>query len=137
MRRLVRSSLRVTMALALILAMPAMAAEMAVVMGAAAAPLTKDKLADIYLGRRTALKPLDLPESNALRDVFYKRATERDASQVKAIWSRLIFTGQGQPPKELLDATAVKKAVSSDPRLVGYIDRSDVDASVKVVLSLP
>jgi ABC-type phosphate transport system substrate-binding protein len=123
-------------ALALVLAAPAMAGEVVAVMGPGAAPITKDQLADIYLGRSTALKPLDLPESSELRGSFYKKVTDRDASQVKAVWSRLIFTGQGQPPKELPDAVAVKKAVAADPKLVGYIDKYDVDDTVKVVLSL-
>jgi hypothetical protein len=136
MYRQITSLLRLSMALALTLAAPAMAGEVVVVMGTAASPVSKEQLADVYLGRSTALKPLDLPESNELRDTFYRKVTDRDASQVKAVWSRLIFTGQGQPPKELADAAAVKKAVAADPKLVGYIDKSDVDASVKIVLSL-
>jgi len=112
------------------------AGEPVVVMAAGAAPLTKDQVAQVYLGRSNSLKPLDLPDSNPLRDEFYKGATDRDAAQVKAVWSRIIFTGQGQPPKELADAAAVKRAVASDPKMVGYINKSDVDATVKVVLSL-
>jgi hypothetical protein len=136
MQRRITSSLRLSMVLALISAVPTMSGELVVVMGAGASSVSKEQLADIYLGRSTALKPLDLPESNELRDAFYRKITDRDASQVKAVWSRLIFTGQGQPPKELPDGAAVKKAVAADPKLVGYIDKSDVDASVKVVLSL-
>src|SRR5580692_1607573 len=115
---------------------PVPAGELVVVMGPSAAPLSKDQIANIYLGRSNSLKPLDLPTSNELRDAFYKKATDRDASQVRAVWSRLIFTGQGQPPKELADAGAVKRAVAADAKMVGYIDSSDVDATVKVVLSL-
>jgi hypothetical protein len=129
-------SLCLSLALGLMLAGPALAGELVVVMGPGAGPITKDQLADVYLGRSNTLKPLDLPESNGLRDQFYKRVTDRDAAQVKALWSRIIFTGQGQPPKELPDAAAVKKAVAADPRMVGYMDKSDADASVKVVLSL-
>jgi hypothetical protein len=136
MRTRITSALRLSLALGLLLAAPAMAAEIVVVMGASAAPLSKDQLADIYLGRSTTLKPLDLPESNQLRDAFYNKATDRDAAQIKAVWSRIIFTGQGKPPKELPDAAAVKKAVAADPKMVGYIDKSDLDATVKVVLSL-
>jgi len=77
-----------------------------------------------------------MPESNPVREAFYKKATDRDRAQIKAVWSRLAFTGQGQPPKELADAEAVKKAVAADPKAVGYIDKADVDASVKVVLVL-
>jgi hypothetical protein len=89
---------------------PVAAAEPVVVMGAGAEPLTKDQVTQVYLGRSNALKPLDLPDSNPLHDEFYKKATARDAAQIKAVWSRIIFTGQGQPPKELPDAAAVKRA---------------------------
>jgi len=125
-----------TLLIKLLSAMPAMAGELVVVMAPNAPLLTRDQVAQVYLGRSNALKPLDLPETSAVRDQFYKKATDRDAAQVKAVWSRIIFTGQGQPPKEVPDATAVKKAVAGDSKLVGYIDKADVDASVQVVLSL-
>ena len=136
MRTSTKGMLRLGISLALLWAAGAMAGDIVVVIGPGAEPLTKDQVTDIYLGRSKAFKPLDLPESNPARDAFYRRATDRDASQDKAVWSRIIFTGQGQPPKELPDSTAVKKAVAADPKLVGYIDKADVDASVKVVLVL-
>lgn len=111
-------------------------AQIAVVMGPSAAPLSKDQVANIYLGRSFDLKPMDLPESSPAREQFYKKATDRDLSQIKATWSRIVFTGKGQPPKEQPDAAAVKKAVAADPKAIGYIEKSAVDASVKVVLSL-
>jgi len=39
-------------------------------------------------------------------------------------------------PKQLRDSAAVKKAVAADPKAVGYIEKSAVDASVKVALPL-
>jgi hypothetical protein len=123
-------------ALATVVSTFAVAGETVVVMSPAAAALTKDQVANIYLGRSTDLKPLDLPEGNAAREAFYKKATDRDPAQVKAVWSRIVFTGQGQPPKEVADPAAVKKAVAADPKTVGYIDKADVDGSVKVVLTL-
>ena len=114
----------------------AVAADMVAIMAPIASPLTKDQVADVFLGRSAALKPVDLPESSAARELFYRKATGRDAAQVRAVWARLIFTGRGKLPKELPDAAAVKKAVAGDPNVVGYIDKADVDATVKVVLSL-
>jgi hypothetical protein len=108
----------------------------AVVMAPGAPALSKDQVANLYLGRANDLKPLDLPDGNPAREAFYKKATDRDSAQIKAVWSRVIFTGKGQPPKEMPDAAAVKKAVAADPKTVGYIDKSAVDASVKVVLEL-
>jgi ABC-type phosphate transport system substrate-binding protein len=111
-------------------------ADVVVVMAAGSSALTKDQVAAIYLGRSTDLKPVDQPEGTPIRDEFYKKATDRDAAQVKAVWSRIVFTGKGQPPKEAADAAAVKKAVAADPKAVGYVDKAAVDGSVKVVLSL-
>ena len=113
------------------------AGEIVVVMGSGAATsLTKDQVASIYLGRNNGLKPIDLPATNPLRDSFYMKATDRDSAQIRAVWSKLLFTGQGRPPMELADAVAVKKAVAADPKAVGYIDKADIDPSVKVVLVL-
>jgi hypothetical protein len=73
---------------------------------------------------------------NPARQFLYRTATDRDAAQVKAVWSRIRFTGQGKPPKELADAAAVKKAVAADPKAIGYILEADADSTVKVILSL-
>jgi len=122
--------------LGLSLAVNAVAGDIVVVMARGAEPLTKEQLANLYLGRTFDFKPLDLPEGTGLHDTFYKRATGRDYSQVKAVWARLTFTGHAQPPKVLADAAAVKKAVAADPKSVGYIDSDDLDSSVKAVLTL-
>jgi hypothetical protein len=123
-------------AAAVTLASVANAGDVVVVMAAGASVPSKDVIANVYLGRSTELKPMDLPESNPARQYFYKKATDRDAAQVKAVWSRITFTGQGKPPKELADAAAVKKAVAADPKAIGYILKSDLDNTVKVILSL-
>lgn len=111
-------------------------AELVVIGAPGAAALSKDQVADVYLGKSNAATPVDLPEGNPLRSEFYTKATGRDAAQVKATWSRLVFTGKGQPPKEYPDAAAVKKAVAADPKTIGYIDKSAVDGSVKVLVTL-
>lgn len=118
------------------LASGAVQAQVVVIMHPNAPPVSKDQIANIYLGRSFELKPVDLPEWAALRELFYKKATNRDQAQIKALWSRIVFTGKGQAPLMLPDAAAVKKAVATDPKAIGYIDKGAVDGSVKVVLSL-
>jgi ABC-type phosphate transport system substrate-binding protein len=110
--------------------------EIVVIVNPAAANLTKDQVSDLFLGKTKIYKPLDLPGATPIKAEFYQKVTGHDLSQVKATWSRLLFTGQAQPPKELPDAAAMKKAVASDPKAVGYIAKSDVDRSVKVILEL-
>ncbi|SDD64339.1 hypothetical protein SAMN05428966_10572 [Massilia sp. PDC64] len=119
---------------ALALALPAMA-EVVVVVNpkAAASSMTKDEVAQFFLGKSSALSPVDQPESAPIRAEFYKKVTDKEASQVKALWSKLVFTGKATMPKEAADSAAVKKIVASDPKAIGYIDKSAVDASVKVI----
>jgi ABC-type phosphate transport system substrate-binding protein len=112
------------------------AADLVVVGNLAAAPLTKEQVSDIFLGKSLAQTPLDQVDSAPVRADFYKRATGRDLAQVKALWSRLAFSGKATPPREMTDAGAVKKAVAADPKAVGYIDKAAVDATVKVLYTL-
>jgi len=119
---------------ALALALPA-SADVVVVVNpkAAESSMTKDEVAQFFLGKSSALSPVDQPESAPIRAEFYKKVTDKEASQVKSLWSKLVFTGKATMPKEVADSAAVKKLVASDPKAIGYIDKSAVDASVKVI----
>jgi hypothetical protein len=112
------------------------AEEIVVIVNPAAAPIGKDQIADLYLARGSGRIPIDQAADSPIYVEFYKKATGRDVGQIKAIWSRILFTGRGLPPKQLADSAAVKKAVAADPKAVGYIEKSAVDASVKVALAL-
>jgi ABC-type phosphate transport system substrate-binding protein len=120
------------------LALPAMA-EVVVVANpkAAESSMSKDQVAQFFLGKSTSMTPVDQPESAPIRAEFYKKVTDKDASQVKALWSKLVFTGKATMPKEAGDSAAVKKAVASDPKAIGYIEKSAVDSSVKVIFTAP
>ncbi|SEO05614.1 hypothetical protein SAMN05428959_104416 [Duganella sp. CF517] len=76
---------------------------------------------------------LDLPLGNALRDAFYRRVADRSPALMKAYWSKMVFTGRGQPPRELHNSAAVRRMVADNPAMIGYIDRAALDASVKVL----
>jgi ABC-type phosphate transport system substrate-binding protein len=115
---------------------PMAQAEVVVIGNLAAATMSKDEVAQFFLGKSQALKPLDRSSSDPIKTQFYQKLTGQDLSQVKATWSRLVFTGKASAPKELPDAAAVKKAVAADPKAIGYIDTSEVDATVKVLLTL-
>jgi ABC-type phosphate transport system substrate-binding protein len=133
MKQLIQASIG---AAVLFLAVPAMAEVVAVVNPKAAeSSMTKDQVAQFFLGKSSAFTPVDQPDSAPVRAEFYKKVTDKEASQVKALWSKLVFTGKATMPKEVGDSAAVKKAVAADPKAIGYIEKSAVDASVKVVYS--
>lgn len=119
-------------------------AQVAVVVGAksATAAMTADQVAGIFLGKSNQLPsgaaaaPADLPESAAVREQFYTKVTGKSSAQVKAGWSRLVFSGKATPPKELAGAADVKSFVAANPDAIGYIEKAAVDGSVKVVLNI-
>lgn len=91
-------------------------------------------VANVYLGNVSGLVTVDLPEGSPMRDAFYEKVAHKNAAQVKSIWARLIFTGVALPPKQAASAAEVKKIVAGDPKAIGYIDKSELDDSVKMVL---
>ena len=119
-------------------ALPALAEVVAVVSPkAATGTLSKDDVAQFFLGKSTSMTPIDQPDASPVRAEFYKKVADKDASQAKALWSKLVFTGKATMPKEVADNAAVKAAVAANPKAIGYIDKSAVDASVKVVFTAP
>jgi ABC-type phosphate transport system substrate-binding protein len=101
--------------------------------------LTQAQIADIFLGKLTRLPggllavPLDQVEGSPTRDEFYQRVTGKSPAQLKAFWSKLIFTGRGRPPKAVADSSQVLKYVRENPAAIGYVERKYADASVRIL----
>lgn len=120
------------------------AAELVVIVSArSTAPvLRNDQVAAIFLGQMAQLPDganvaaIDQPVGSNTRDEFYSRVASKSPALLKAYWSKLLFTGRGQPPREVDGNAAVKKLVAETPGLIGYIDRSALDATVRPVLVL-
>lgn len=102
-----------------------------------ATSMSNDEVAQFFLGKSSAMTPIDQPESAPVRAEFYKKVTGKEPTQVKALWSKLVFTGKATQPKEVAGGAEAKKAVAADPKAIAYIDKSEVDATVKVVLTTP
>jgi hypothetical protein len=98
--------------------------------------MTADQVADVYMGKDNSLAPIDLPESSALRSEFYTKVTGKDGAQVKAVWTKLIFTGKATMPKAADSPADAKSKVAANDKAIGYVDKSVVDASVKIVLTV-
>jgi len=121
---------------------PACASELVVVVSARSPVLAlrPEQVAAIFLGQAPRFPdgveavPLDQRIGSPLRDDFYARVAGKTPALLKAYWSKMVFTGRGQPPAEATDSAAVRRRVAENPELIGYIDRSALDASVRSVL---
>jgi ABC-type phosphate transport system substrate-binding protein len=104
------------------------------------ARLNSDHIAKIFLGKINTYPnginavPVDQPEGSGARDEFYLKVANKNAAQLTAYWAKVIFTGDGYPPRLLDGNSAVKRAVAGNPNAIGYIEKSVVDSSVRVIL---
>ncbi|WP_229205263.1 MULTISPECIES: phosphate ABC transporter substrate-binding protein [unclassified Duganella] len=121
------------------------AAEFVVVVSAKnpVATLRAEQVAAIFLSQ-TGRFPggeeataLDLPVGSPLRDEFYNKIAARTPALMKAYWTKMVFTGRGQPPRELPNSAAVRRMVADNPAMIAYIDRAALDASVKAIQVTP
>jgi ABC-type phosphate transport system substrate-binding protein len=101
--------------------------------------LSKSQVADIFLGKSYRFPdgvqavPIDQNEGSPARDEFYATLAGKSPAQLKAYWSKIIFTGRGQPPPVVSNDVEMKKRLALNTAAIGYIDAKLVDASVRVL----
>jgi ABC-type phosphate transport system substrate-binding protein len=119
--------------------LPVFATEIAVIVNPKnpATRMFSEQAGQFFIGKSNQFTPVEHNEGAALRAEFHQKVLGKEPAQVKAIWSKLVFTGKGQAPKEYATSAEVKKAVAADPGAIGYIEKSAVDDSVKMILSVP
>ena len=101
--------------------------------------LNAGQVADIFLGKATRFPdgtpatPIDQNEDSPAREKFYTQFTGKSPAQVKAHWTKIIFTGRGQPPRQVTGGAEMRRAVAENPAAIGYIEAKLVDSSVRVI----
>ena len=115
-------------------------ADVAVVVNSAnASDISDSEISRVFLGKLkkfsggTSAMPVNLGVGTAARDEFESKVLSKSSSQVKAYWSKMMFSGKGKPPEEVDSDAAVIAFVAANPGAIGYVDAGSVDATVKVV----
>lgn len=105
--------------------------------------LSQEDISRIYLGKIKFLPngvkviPIDQQSGSPTREKFYANVIRKSDTEIKSYWSRVIFAGQGNPPIQESDDKAVRDLVAKNPNCMGYVDKTIVDGSVKVVYTAP
>jgi ABC-type phosphate transport system substrate-binding protein len=101
--------------------------------------ISKSEAADIFLGKMkkladgTQITVIEHKDGDPVKDEFYDKVVGKTTSQLKAYWAKLVFTGEGVPPKEYGGDKAILDHVSATPGAIGYVSDGSVDKSVKVL----
>ena len=105
-------------------------------------PLRTSDIAQIFLKQRRfwsngeAIVPINRDAGSPAREDFTRAVFGVAARSQVNYWNREYFRGV-LPPITLASDEAVLRFVASDPRAVGYVSRSQLDDSVRVVARLP
>ena len=139
-----RASILFCTVMALLMPMPAVPDERTlaiVVHPGRTAALGIEDVAHIYLRKRrfwddgAPIVALHRELGTAGRASFSRRVLRADPGQLRAYWDQQYFAGIF-PPAVLSSGAAVKRYVAADRDAIGYVDSSEVDDSVRVVLKI-
>ena len=124
---------------ALLLSFSSLANVAVIVNSANNAAVDEADISRIFLGKVKSFSTgetitlINLDASQATRGEFEEKVLNKSASQVKAYWSKLIFSGKGKPPEELATDKDILAFVAANPGAIGYVAEASLDGSVKVV----
>ncbi|REL34188.1 substrate-binding domain-containing protein [Thalassotalea euphylliae] len=130
-----------TLAVALATSMLASAEVAVIVNPANANSISDNDISRAFLGKLKtfadgqSIKAVNSKANSAARVEFEKLVLKKSAAQVKAYWSKRLFTGKGKPLQELGTDADVLSFVASTPNAIGYVDAASVNDTVKVVKS--
>ena len=139
-----RASILFCTVMALLMPMPAVPDERTlaiVVHPGRTAALGIEDVAHIYLRKRrfwedgAPIVALNREPGSATRALFSHRVLRTDPSQLEEYWNQKYFEGIF-PPTVVSSGAAVKRYVAADRNAIGYIEWSEVDDSVRVVLKV-
>lgn len=97
---------------------------------------------NLYLGKENRFDdgmdatPLMQDEDSELTDLFLDEIVRQKPVQFKRLWSKALFTGDGTPPEQLANDSAVIAAVMANPGMIGYIDSDSYTNDVRAVLRI-
>ena len=101
--------------------------------------ISEDDINRIFLGKNKSyadgeeIKAVNLKSGDDIRTEFEEKALGKASKQVKAYWSKLIFSGKAKPLMESGTDEEALDFVAKNPEAIAYIDASKVNDTVKVV----
>lgn len=102
------------------------------------ADISAEDIKSLYSGRQKnfsdgkAALVISLEEGDSVRSEFNNNVLGKTDAQVKAYWSKLVFTGKGTPPQEVSQAEMLQ-IVASNPNTIGFVDAGSITGDVKVI----
>lgn len=107
--------------------------------------MTRDEVVSIFMGKTRKLSsgvtalPIDQMPGSAsgnYKAAFYRELINKELAEVNSYWARVVFSGQGTPPRQADGVSEVVEIVSSNKGAIAYLPRDAVTKNLKVVMEL-
>lgn len=103
------------------------------------ASLDAQQVKRIFLGKQVTLPdgeravPVNQTQANPTRLEFDTQVLGRSSSQIQAYWSKLVFTGKGNPPKEMASDADTIAYIKKTPGAVGYVSDNTHPEGLRII----
>ena len=97
---------------------------------------------NIYLKKLTTFPsggkaiPLGRKTGSEIAEKFTRKLLQKNPSQLRAYWAKLIFTGKGKPPEEISSDQEVVDMINENPEFIGIVSSDSNIADLKVAMTL-
>lgn len=81
----------------------------------------------------STIKVFVLPDKHPLHVEFSKNILHVFPYQLRNSWDRLVFSGTGEEPIQVATEQQMRARVGSTPGAIGYLSRSMIDETVRVI----
>lgn len=101
--------------------------------------LDQKAISNIFMGKSKSFPgagtavPINQGGSSAITNEFNTKVLKKNGAQLKAYWSKLVFTGKGTPPKEVDSEQEVVELIKSNPAIIGYVSANTNTDGVKII----
>ena len=102
--------------------------------------LDKASVSRIFLAKTnrinsTRVKVFELKNSSYKKQ-FYKEVSGKSLAQLRSYWTRLIFTGKAQPPKQLRNREELIQKMKDDNTVISYLPLNEVTDDMKILYTM-
>lgn len=103
--------------------------------------ITKKELSKIFLAKTKRLpsgdKSLVVESTNKeFQAKFYKTICNKNDKQLRKYWTKMIFTGRGQPPKKIKSIPELISFVKNNKNAISYIPFKDINSDIRVIMEI-
>jgi len=103
--------------------------------------ISKKELSKIFLSKTKKLPNgekssiIEIYDKN-IQSIFYQKICNKNSTQLRRYWTKMIFTGKGQPPKKMKSYKEIIEYVSKNQNAISYIPAEYITSKIQTIMEI-